>query len=117
MQLLFCSLIIVASSVGIIYAKSANGPVDTVIVNIGDPFILSFGYSGPTQDVAADLTKDGVAFVADNIRTFRELGRLFFSEALKQDSGEYYLSVNGNGVEFTKTIKLSGKKLCIWIAM
>ena len=108
MKLLICSLIIVASLLSTVNAEVEDGPVETVNVNEGDPFILNFGYSGPTLDVSADLTKDGVPFDADNIRTFKQLGRLFFSEVLDHDAGEYHLSIHGNGIHFTKTIKLSG---------
>ena len=109
MQLLLCGLIIVNSLQGsIIGAKTADAPVEEVNINAGDPFILSFGYSGPVLDVSDSLTMDGKVFVADNIRTFKQLDRLLFSEVLEQDSGEYHISVNGNGVHFIKIIKLSG---------
>ena len=104
MQLLHCSLILVASLLSIVNAE----PVETVNANAGDPFILSFDYSGPTLDVSAGLTKDGVAFDADNIRIFKQLGRLLFSEVLEHDAGKYHLSINGNGIHFTKTIELTG---------
>ena len=107
MQLLRSSLIIVTSLLSIINAETP-WPVETVNVIAGDPFILSFGYSGPTLDVSADLTKDGVAFDADNVRTFKQLSQLYFTEVLEHDAGEYHLSLEGNGIHYTKTIMLSG---------
>lgn len=108
MQLLLCGLITAISLQAIIGAETTDIPVETVSVSEGDPFILSFGYSGPVLDISVDVTKDGKIFVADNTRIFKQLDRLLFSEVLEQDSGEYHISINGNGVHFTKTIKLSG---------
>ena len=87
---------------------STSEQAETVAVNSGEPFILNFGYSGPTVGISHDLTKDGIKVTVDNTRTFKQLGKLYFTETNELDSGEYHLAVNGNGVDFRKNVILSG---------
>ena len=82
---------------------------ETVEVAAGEPFILNFDYDGPKVGVQDDLTKDGEKVDVDKIRTFYQLGTLYFTEMNELDSGNYRLAVNaGNGAEFERTIFISG---------
>ena len=102
MQIL-CSLIIALAYFG---CGSTNEKVE---VDAGEPFILNFGYSGPTVGISHDLTKDGKKVAVDNTRTFKQLDKLYFAEIYELDSGEYHLTVTGNGADFEKTVVLSGE--------
>ena len=84
---------------------------ETVKVNVGEPFILNFGYTstGPTLGISHDLTKDGEKVAVDNTRTFVQLDKLYFTEVYELDSGKYHLAVTGNGADFEKTIVISGE--------
>ena len=82
---------------------------ETVEVDAGEPFILNFGYSGPTIGISHDITKDGEKVAVDNTRTFKQLDKLYFTEIDELDSGEYHFIVTGNGADIEKTIILSGK--------
>ena len=98
-----CSLIIALG------CFSFGSTSETVEVDAGEPFILNFGYSGPTIGISHDLTKDGEKVDVDNTRTFKQLDRLYFTEIDELDSGEYHLIVTGNGADFEKTIILYGE--------
>ena len=87
---------------------STSDPAVIVTVNAGEPFILNFGYSGPTVGISHDLTKDGKNVAVDNTRTFKQLDKLYFTGIDELDSGEYHLTVTGNGANFKKTVILSG---------
>ena len=104
MQIL-CSLVVALACFSI---GSTSDPVETVTADVGEPFILNFGYTGPTHGVVHKLTKDGEEVIVDNTRTFRQLGQLYFTEIYEQDSGKYLLSVTENGADFEQTIVLSG---------
>ena len=82
---------------------------ETVKVNTGEPYILNFGYTGPTLGISHDLTKDGEKVAVDNTRTFMQLDKLYFTEIDEFDSGKYHLAVTGNGADFEKTIVISGE--------
>lgn len=87
---------------------STSDPVKTVKVNAGEPFVLNFRYNGPTLGVSHELIKDGEKVVVDNTRTFKQLGKLYFTEINELDSGEYHFTVTGNGADFMKTVILYG---------
>lgn len=103
MQTLFSLVVALAC-----FSSSSSDPIETVQVNAGEPFILNFGYSGPTLGVSHELTRDGEKVVVDDTRTFRQLDRLYFSEIYEDDSGKYRLIVTGDGTYYKKTIVLSG---------
>ena len=106
MMQILCSLVIALACFSI---GSASDPVETVTADVGEPFILNFGYTGPTLGVTHKLTKDGEEVVVDNTRTFRQLSQLYFTEIYEQDSGKYLLSVTGKEAgDFEKVIVLSG---------
>ena len=103
MQIL-CSLVITLAY----FSCGSTGAI--VEVDLGEPFILNFGYSGPAVGISHDLTKDGKEVVADNTRTFKQLDKLYFTEINELDSGEYHFIVTENGANrFEKTVILSGE--------
>ena len=81
---------------------------DKVTATIGDPFILSFDYSGSRQDVTYHYSKDGKAFVPEKFRVLQLPGRLSFLEITNEDAGVYQLEVDGSRTHYSKTINLSG---------
>ena len=85
-------------------SSTKSDPAETVTVTAGDPFILNFGYSGPTVGISHGLTKDGKKVTVDNTRTFMQLDKLYFTEIHDPDSGEYHFTATGNGADFEKTI-------------
>lgn len=104
MQIL-CSLIIFLTACSSFEVAAS----ETVQVTVGEPFILNFGYDGPTVGINHDLTKDGEEVTVDNTRTYKQLDKLYFTEVYELDSGDYHLAVTGKGVDFEKTIVLSGE--------
>ena len=103
MMEILCSLIIALASF------SLGSTDETVEANAGEPFILNFGYGGPTLGISHDLTKDGEKVVVDNTRTFMQLDKLYFTETYELDSGKYHLAVTGDRADFEKTIVISGE--------
>lgn len=104
MQIL-CSLVAALTCFSFV---STSDTAETVKVYAGEPFILNFGYTGPTLGVSHELTKDGEKVAVDNIRTFKQLGIMYFTETYELDSGSYHFTVTGNGADFEKTVILSG---------
>ena len=102
---ILCSLVVALAYFSI---GSTSDPVETVEAHVGEPFILNFGYTGPTLGAFHQLTKDGEKVAVDNTRTFKQLSQLYFTEIYEQDFGKYHLSITGNGADFEKTIVLSG---------
>ena len=100
-------LCLIAALVCCSFASSAD-PVETTTAYAGEPFILNFGYSGPTDSISYELTKNGQKVTVDNIRTFEQLDKLYFTEINQLDSGEYHFAATGSGSDFRKTIILSG---------
>ena len=102
MQVL-CSLLVGLACFG--YGTAS----ETVEVDAGEPFILNFDYSGPTVGIRKDLTKDGEKVMVDNTRIFQQHDKLYFTEVEEHDSGEYRLTITGNGIDSVeKIIVLSG---------
>ena len=100
-------LCLIAALVCCSFVSTAD-PVETATVKAGEPFILNFGYSGPTDSISYDLTKDGQKVTVDNIRTFKQLDKLYFTEINELDSGKYHFTSTERGTDFQKTIILSG---------
>ena len=84
---------------------------EIVEVDAGEPFILNFGCGStdPTVGIRLELTKDGEKVVIDNTRIFQQHDKLYFTEVKELDSGEYRLTITGNGIDSVeKIIVLSG---------
>ena len=92
----------------VISCSAAVSIRDTVTATDGDPFILSFGYSGRRLGVTYRYSKDGIPFVPERLRVLQRLGRLSFLEITDEDAGSYQLEVEGRGVHFSRTINLLG---------
>ena len=99
----------------VISCSAAVSIRDTVTATDGDPFILSFGYSGRRLGVTYRYSKDGKPFVPERLRVLQRLGRLSFLEITDEDAGSYQLEVEGRGVRFSRTINLLGMSLLIAI--
>ena len=71
--------------------------------------MLNFGYSSPTIGASYDMTLDGKEIVVDNMRTFKQFDKLYFTDVHEHDSGEYRLTVTKgkDGVDFENKIILS----------
>ena len=101
-------LCLIAALICCSFASSADPVETTAKAYAGEPFILKFGYSGPTDSISYELTKNGQKVTADNIRTFEQLDKLYFTEINELDSGEYHFAATESGSDFRKTIILSG---------
>jgi len=96
-------------AVAVISCSTAMALVaDSVTATIGEPYILKFGYGGPTHGVNFHFSKDGKPFLAEKIRVFLLLRRLSFIEISESDAGVYTLEVNGKGISYKKSITLLG---------
>lgn len=105
---LYC-LIVALAYYSLTFGRDDHGDdVKTVKVTAGEPLILSFDYSGPTSGVSYDFTMDGKRVAVDNMRIFKQLGKLYYTEVHEHDSGEYRFTVIGGGSNFEKKIILSG---------
>ena len=106
---LYC-LVIALAYYSLTFGSDDQGDdvVKAVKVSAGEPLILNFDYSGPTSGVSYDLTVDGKRVAVDNMRTFKQLGKLYYTEVHEHDSGEYRFTVIGDGTNFEKKIILSG---------
>ena len=92
----------------IISRSAAISIRDTVTAIIGDPFGLSFGYSGSRLDVTYHYSKDGEPFVPEESRVLQLNGSLLFLEISNGNAGVYQLKVEGSGINDSRTINLLG---------
>ena len=116
MKLLYWFMLGIFGS-GAVEIDDCTGEKDSAVATKGHPFFLSFGYDGPTKLVRYSFTKDGVAFNGDNVRIFLDMDRIFFLQVADSDVGFYTLVVRRGIRLFTKTIRLCGKTLALFICL
>ena len=87
----------------------------TVTATVGDPFVLSFGYSGRRFGISCHYRKDGKPFFPERLRVVQLLGRLSFLEITEEDAGIYQIGVVGRGIRFSRTITLLGACIATYI--
>ena len=95
----------------VISCSAAVSIRDTVTATIGDPFVLSFDYSGSQLGVSYRYSKDGMPFVPEKPRVLQRPGRLSFLEITDEDAGVYQLEVEDY---YNNAINLSGTYACIF---
>ena len=92
----------------IISCSAAVSIRDTVTATIGDPFGLSFHYSGSRLGVTYHYRKDGELFVPEDSKVLQLNGNLLFLEITNGNAGVYQLKVEGSGINYSRTINLLG---------
>jgi len=100
-------------SFGAVAVSSTYTNIQKVVTaTIGESVGLDYDYKGPRRYIRFGFFKDRQYFKADGHRTYKQIGRIYFSKVTESDAGTYRMIVRGRNVYYNKAIVLKGKTSC-----
>ena len=104
------NLIVLLGLVGIGAVLASGTNIQKVVTaTVGESVRLDYDYNGPRSYIRFHFFKDRQYFRADGRRTFKQLGKIYFSKVTLADAGTYQMIVKRRYVFYNKAIVLKGK--------